>query len=92
MALWDSHDGQAALDKADDVRKLHRLLQGLTLRQRRLLRLAFWEGLSRHEIGERLNVSHLAARRMLRRTLARLYWSWVCGSPEVKQSIVQEAV
>jgi RNA polymerase sigma-B factor len=64
-----SEDGFAL---AEDRATLDRLLQGVSPREREVLRLRFERDLTQAEIGERIGVSQMQVSRIIRQSLARL--------------------
>jgi RNA polymerase sigma-B factor len=59
-------------DRAETRALLHSLLNGLTPREREVIRLRFEEDLTQAEIGERIGVSQMQVSRVLRQAITRL--------------------
>ncbi len=69
-ALFGQLDDE--FERSEDRAIIRRALEKLTLRQRAILHLLFYEDLSQAEIGERLNISQMHVSRLRRDALRRL--------------------
>jgi RNA polymerase nonessential primary-like sigma factor len=70
-------DPEAALMDRDTATLLAPLLKNLTDRERRILKLRFWENMTLAEIGEELGVSRERIRQLERDALAKLRDGWL---------------
>jgi RNA polymerase sigma-B factor len=65
-------DDERGFARAEHIAVLEGLLRFLTARQREVVRLRFGEGLTQHEIGDRVGLSQMQVSRILREAIGRL--------------------
>ena len=70
--LVETTDTEAAFIARDDADLVHRLLEHLPERERTIVRLRFFDGLSQADIADRVGMSQMHVSRLLRRSLERL--------------------